>query len=236
MDRQLKERLVGAAVLIAVAIIMVPEMFSGSGSNRDTTDHAAVTTQTGSENSSESGQTKTYRIELQHHDAVTMSSESSAQVLPMMPDTRNEAAASSSASVVHSVVAAGVASNSSSSPLINNVQTSSKPVVASVNSKAAKPSNVSNSVPVSAAVGASTGMPDAWAVQLGSFSAESAAKQIVTDAKSRGFNAYLGSVKVSGKTFYRVRVGSFPNRDAATAALSKLKRQYAQASLVAPSH
>ena len=73
-------------------------------------------------------------------------------------------------------------------------------------------------------------------MQLGSFGAEATARKIVSDAKSHGFAAFHTAVKVGGKTLYRVRVGPYTDREAAQAALLKLKHSYAQASLVAPNH
>ncbi|HEX2583540.1 MAG TPA: hypothetical protein VHL14_00290, partial [Steroidobacteraceae bacterium] len=91
MERQLKERLVGAAVLIAVAVIMVPEMFSGSGSHESENSKPP-----GNESSasSDSGQVKTYRIELQQREGSAASSVNSVQAMPSVPDTHADAIAS----------------------------------------------------------------------------------------------------------------------------------------------
>src|SRR5690349_16782600 len=82
MERQLKERLVGAAVLIAVAVVMVPEMFSGSGSH-EVENHKTSSSE--ASDSSESGQLKTYRIDLQQRDTAspTQMAESSSSSRPV---------------------------------------------------------------------------------------------------------------------------------------------------------
>jgi len=226
MERQLKERLIGAAVLIAVAVIMVPEMFSGSGS-RDADAQKPAANNSGA---SESGQVKTYRIDLQHRDAVAATSENAIPTPPMAPDTRMES--SSSTASVTSTIAASVAaplpvvvqSSSSHSSLASSTTPSSIATVTR-SSSSSTPSIV-----------VASGTTSGWSVQLGSFAAEVTAKQIVSATKSQGFAGYLSTVKVGGKTLYRVRVGPYDDRDSAQVALTKLKRNYAQASLVSPNH
>ena len=231
MERQLKERLVGAAVLIAVAVIMVPEMFSGSGSRESAAPGSTTPGATASDAGqvSESGQVKTYRIELQHRDTVSVSSESAAQASPVIADTRADAAAANTpvapptAMAVSSSSVAHASASSSTASIAHPVPA----VVASVRSSA------SSSAQMPTVANAATGT---WSVQIGSFSTESAAKQVQANVKSEGFTAFLSSVDVGGKTLHRVRVGAFADRDAAQAALNKLKRTYSQAAIVSPGH
>jgi len=222
MERQLKERLVGAAVLIAVAVVMVPEMFSGSGSHAP---ESQKPSRNAASESSESGQLKTYRIDLQQREPSVASSISSVQTIPSVPDTHADAIAST---VPQSDTASSRATESGSSSLSSF---SSERNAANVNSSRAASSASSH------AMASPANNPEGgWSVQLGSFGAEATAKKIVTDAKSHGFSAFVTPAKVGGKTLYRVRVGPFSDRDAAQVALAKLKRSYAQASLAAPSH
>jgi len=234
MERQLKERLVGAAVLIAVAVVMVPEMFSGSGSHDVQSQKAADAEASGS---SESGQVKTYRIDLQQREASTASSTasliSSVQSIPSVPDTHADAIAST---VPQPEPARGpseqVAAPSSSTRSLS---------ASSANQKSPASVSVSASHASSSAARATPSQPansseGSWNVQLGSFGSEATAKKIVSDARSHGFSAFHSPVKVGGKTLYRVRVGPYTDREVAQAALNKLKHSYAQASLVAPNH
>jgi len=213
MERQLKERLVGAAVLVAVAVIMVPEMFSGSGSHQAESQKPAATE---TSDSSESGQVKTYRIELQQREGSAVSSASSVQIMPSVPDTHADAIASTVPSVT-------TPSDTSPDEAASSSSSSSRSAI----------SAGSASHPVTPSPVTSDG---GWAVQIGSFSTEATAKKIVSDAKAQGFSAFHSPVKVGSKTLYRVRVGPYADRDAAQTALTKLKRSYAQASLVAPNH
>lgn len=47
----------------------------------------------------------------------------------------------------------------------------------------------------------------AWAVQVGSFGAESNALRLRDSLRAKGYNAYTERVRSEGQTFYRVRVG-----------------------------
>ena len=225
MDRKLKERLIGAAVLIAVAVIMVPELFSGAHSSHDSADNSSSVSASATNN--DPGQIKTYRIDLQQHQEVATSSQDSvsAQAMPMVPDTRADAAIS--ANIAPSTVTSSASSSvtPSSSALSPHNVVVSHPAVAHSSASSVQ---MQRTVTASVATG--------WSIQLGSFSAESTAKEIVANAKSHGFAAYLASVKIGGKTLYRVRVGPFADRDAAESALGKLKHTYSQASMVAPNH
>lgn len=218
MDRQLKERLVGAAVLIAVAAIMVPEIFSGSGSRGDG-NHASSS----SSAANESGQIKTYHIELQQHPDAAGSQESvAAQTSPLQPDTKADAAVSAAPRPIdHASVSLSQDSHSSSSSSQRSEATN-----------AATRSVVQAQQHAPAAPVSATG----WSIQLGSFEAESTAREIAAGTRPHGFSGYVVKARVSGRTWYRVRVGAFADRAAAESALGKLKRAYPQASLVAPNH
>ena len=245
MERQLKERLIGAAVLVAVAAIMVPEMFSGTGSHHDDNTGQSAVSGSVSNASSESGQIKTYRIELQQHPQSAVQPDSGpAQAMPVVPDTRVDAAPVNPPPVVQnsssSSIAAINSSRASSTPSFN----ASQPVLAgdraahsSVHSSTRSAATVQPHDAVhEAAPVASPVTSGGWSVQLGSFAAESTAREVASGAKSHGFSAYLVPVRVGGKTLYRVRVGPFADRGAAASALSKLKRAYPQAALAAPNH
>jgi len=233
MERQLKERLVGAAVLIAVAVIMVPEMFSGSGS-RDPVGNGATASDASA--SSDSGQVKTYRIELQHRDTASVSSESAAQVSPVVADTRADAAAANTppapAPSAEAASSSSIPQASSSSSAARAVRSASSAVPAIRESAASSASSHAQATPTPVA----SATPGGWSIQIGSFATESAAKQVQANVRSEGFSAYLSSVTVGGKVWHRVRVGAYTDKDAAQTALSKLKRNYSQATVVSPGH
>ncbi|MES1191918.1 MAG: SPOR domain-containing protein [Steroidobacter sp.] len=245
MERQLKERLIGAAVLIAVAAIMVPEMFSGTGSHHDDSTSQLPVSGSGSNASSESGQIKTYRIELQQHPQSVVPTDSvPAQAMPVVPDTRVDAApanpppmaqnsSSSSITALNSSRASSTPSFSASQPVLAGDRAAHSSVHSSTRSAASTQPHGAVHEPAPAA---SPVMGSGWSVQLGSFAAESTAREVASGAKSHGFSAYLVPVRVGGKTLYRVRIGPFADRGAAASALSKLRHAYPQAALAAPNH
>lgn len=210
MERQLKERLIGAAVLVAAAVVMVPEMFSGPRSHSE---------QAVASSSAGSGQIKTYHIELQ--SAHSAESTPVAVVEAPAPQPRDEATAPALVNAAESSSAASVSSQPPSIP---------EPVAPAA--KAVTPiAPAPSEAPVKASPGAKPAEGD-WAVQVGSFAAQDKARQIVGKLKDQGYPAYLGTVTVGGKTLYRVRVGAMPKRAAAEATLQKLKSTYPGASVV----
>lgn len=54
---------------------------------------------------------------------------------------------------------------------------------------------------------------EAWAIQVGTFSARNKADTLVTELKGAGMAAFVMPVKVAGQTLYRVRIG--PDKDRA---------------------
>lgn len=221
MERQLKERLIGAAVLVAIAVIMVPEMFSGPHPHTETAANSA---------SASSGEIQTYRIELQSaHSSPALAPEVVQQPAPQprdevpapvaeSPVTDSSSGSSASAKSTSSESIAGASSASSRS---SNEPPRTRP---DVKPKPAAAESSSN--PVSA-------KPDGeWVVQVGSFGTEDKARDIVAKLKGQGFAAYSGKVTVSGKTLYRVRVGATTSRAAAESSAQKIKATYPAATVV----
>ena len=218
VERQLKERLIGAAVLVAIAVILVPEMFSGPRSHSESVVEST---------SASSGQIKTYQIELQSaHSGVTASvasvQEPAAQPRDETPaaDERNGVeVASASSSLSYAVVATPPRAAASSS-------VANEPAPKPVAKPRPEPAVETPNKP------AVINKPEGeWVVQIGSFGAEDKARQIVAKLKGQGHPAYLGKVTVAGKTLYRVRIGAMPSRAAADAALQKIKPSYPEASV-----
>ncbi|MGC3982314.1 MAG: SPOR domain-containing protein [Steroidobacteraceae bacterium] len=220
MERQLKERLIGAAVIVAAAVIILPSMFEGSGSRPA----PVVAT-----DSASSGQIKTYRVELQA--PATAQPAAVAQAAPIEVPAERPQDELPASDVDQSNVA--VASSSAISQSVASVAAvvTPKPTVVAPPApvKVESPKQVESSKQVEPQVKPTAGN---WVVQVGSFSAEDRAQQIVSQLKGQGYPAFAGSVKVGGKTLYRVRVGAVAERAAAESILQKLKATYPGASVV----
>lgn len=221
MERQLKERLIGAAVLLTAAVVMVPEMFSGPRSRPS----AAAESE-----SANSGQLKTYRIELQSQPPST----TAAAIDEPAERPQNETSSAASSNAPMTTAEAGSSSSSSSSQTA--LASVSKPALPAKSVESVE-SEKSTDKPVSKP----TGKPaeaiakptvDGWVVQVGSFAAQDKAQSIAKTLKSQGYSAYVGPVNVGNKTLYRVRVGAAAERPAAEATLRKLKTTYPAASVV----
>ncbi len=82
------------------------------------------------------------------------------------------------------------------------------------------PARAATSQPEPEAPAAASGM---WAVQLGSFSSEANANRLAAELKRKGFGAFLSRVPGSSNELLRVRVGPQANRPAAEAMAKRLQ-------------
>jgi DedD protein len=64
---------------------------------------------------------------------------------------------------------------------------------------------------------------ESYVVQLGAFSSPAKARQLVAKLKENRFRAYTQTIKTAGGELTRVRVGSYPSREAAEKARTQLK-------------
>lgn len=66
---------------------------------------------------------------------------------------------------------------------------------------------------------------EGYAVQLAAFADDREANSLAKSLKKSGYTAYTEPLKTSKGTLWRVRVGPYPSREAAAAALDKLKTE-----------
>jgi DedD protein len=94
---------------------------------------------------------------------------------------------------------------------------------------------VSTAPPASAAVQKAAPAPphDGFAVQLAAFADDKGANALAGRLKKSGYAAYTEPLKTSKGTLWRVRVGPYPSREAASTARDKLKTE-GQSGIVAP--
>jgi len=230
VERQAKERLVGAAVLVAAAVLLIPEMLSGprqKGSDLP----APVDGQ---------APLKTYTIDLSKSPSAQAAitapvvderappPESSAQapVATENPPAAAPATAQPEATDVERAAANAAAEERKSA----QSGESTRPAAQSEPPRAA-PEPRSESAPASAS--ASTHAGGGWAVQLGSFSNQSTAQRMVQDLRTRGHEAFVMPVKSGSNTLYRVRIGPLASREEAAAALQRVKTLAPNAAVVA---
>jgi DedD protein len=221
VERKVKERLVGAAVLMAAAIILIPEMLSGP----DRGSHAEQPVQSRSD-----APIKTYTIDL--------SQSPSAQPTPAVVEDR-------APPPEEPVPAPG--EQAGPQPAGSD---QAKPDVPQQASTAVQPEPV-RSEPVQPVVEPPTATPPPprpaanplasdgaaptsgrWAVQIGSFSKEATAERVAKQLRDQGRSAFVMPVKSGGATLYRVRVGPLKDRASAEAALRDVKSSAPGAAIV----
>lgn len=222
VDSHLKERLVGAAVLVAAAVILIPEMLSGPAEQ----DTAVV----GAERVVAEGGVKTYTIDLGNRarSGADDSSEPDEPAAGAVVEAAAPPPEASPAADTDKPAAARVASSpppkpapvSQPAPADAKVPEPTTPTAAKEVSGPSRPAGVQN-------------LP--WAVQVGSFASQATAERLSQDLQRRGYPSFVVPFKPGAQTLYRVRVGPMEDRKAADATVQKLKREGTGATVVANS-
>ena len=229
MERRVKERLVGAAVLMAAAIILIPEMLSGP--KREERPASAQT--------SNDVALKTYTIDLNRSPGAPTTSQVEERAPPPeeAPATTTPAEISSPSGepeLSEKPTPAPQAVPERAQP--TQMTTSEDGRLASESQPAARspapqPQGSAPTRPIASAPIAPTSR--GWAVQLGSFASRTTADGMVKDLSQQGQSAFVMPVKSGSSTLYRVRVGPFAERAAANKALLEVKGRVANAAVVA---
>ena len=220
MERQVKERLVGAAVLMAAAIILIPEMLSGP----DRESPVVQPAQTRSD-----APIKTYTIDLSHspHASPTPAVVDNRAPPPEEPVAAQSPGPQPAADDQAKPEVPQQSADATSPPPATTPQPQpepprtepAKPVVEPP-TVAATPARPTQRPLASGAEAPTSGR---WAVQVGSFSRETTAERLATQLREQGQSAFVMPVKSGGATLYRVRIGPLPDRASAEAALRNVK-------------
>jgi DedD protein len=235
VERHVKERLVGAGVLMAAAIILVPEMLSGP---KRADEKVAARSD---------APIKTYTIDLNRsagapaatpieEAAPPPESEPPATVTDESPGGSTESERPSEASPP-STQTSPESTHTESAPVAQqNLPANQEPAkpVAPPAPPSQEPPRATQSVSGPAVASTpNSSTSGGWAVQLGSFASRVTAERMVKDLSGAGFDAFVMPVKSGANTLYRVRIGPFADRSAANDALASIKKRIANAALVA---
>jgi DedD protein len=231
VERQVKERLVGAAVLMAAAIILIPEMLSGP----DRESYAEQPVQARSD-----APIKNYTIDLNQAPG--------AQPTPAVVENRapppedSGAAQPSAAHPDPGDQAKPEVPQRSADPTPQPAATLPAPQPEPARTRpvepVVEPPTVAGEAPPARpaqrplASGAGAPTSGRWAVQVGSFSREATAERLVKQLREQGQTAFVMPVKSDGATLYRVRIGPLPDRASAAAALRDVKTLAPTAAIV----
>jgi len=222
MENRLKERLTGAAILVALIVILVPQMFRGQGGG---------TTAASSSSSSggEGAPIRSYTIDLSNNpkrSAPVQSTNESAEAVPAAPTPAQTA---NPILPAPATLAPPPPAQPPPAPPPAPPATASAVHVAKV--ATTPPSSAPPSPPAS--TGAAKAAANAgWSVQLGLFAKRENAERQMNDAKARGIAVSISSADAKG--MFHVRVSGLADRASAQAMEQKLKAQGLPAAVVPP--
>lgn len=258
MDRRVKERLVGATILVVLIILIVPELLSGPKARvtpvqppsaagpaeavRNVTVDLATSKATPAENIPNDNTAAS---------AASPSAESTAAAVSGDAAPGNtasgDATAPGEAPTAESAPGEGSPGAPASTSRVNRAQ--GPPTIATL--KAQQPAHSAaaelesepsapRSAPSASKPGNATATAPAgasnhhWAVQLGSFASRANAEKLVRQRKPHDAAIYLSPSGKGASARYRVRIGPLADRDAAEREVAKLKKEGQPASLVPP--
>lgn len=196
VDIQAKDRLTGAVILVALVVLLVPELLSGPGLKRATTVATA----------SAGPPLRSYTVELGD-------------------ETHAHRAAGATAASPAAVMAAPSAAAAPSTPQpVRPPPPQQAPALADAASPAPPVSDAAAAAsrPQPAAAPPATPGSD-WMIQLGSFASRANAERLVRELKARGYAAFLTESANGARKLYRVRVGPASDRATAQALAAKLR-------------
>lgn len=196
MDLRLKERLVGAIVLVLLGVWLIPWLLDGENDESEPADAVALSLPT----PEDAAPVKTRTIDLDEERR------------PPAAAARAESGASRPGGAgPHEAAGAAL-------PQPAPVQSSSALKAASPSRTEPAAAEAAPSAPGTAASAAA----GEWAVQLGSFGDEANADRLAARVSTYGYDAAVSPYRAGGRVMHRVRVGPQPTRAEAEAVASSL--------------
>jgi DedD protein len=254
MDIKTKHRVIGIIVIIALAVILVPLIFTRSSHDKTPSLSSDMPTAPGT-----AGQTplaiqpqssNTTPDAINNAALTPPTSDNSAASNPA--DADNSADDSAAAAAMTSLSSAAAASPTATTTAI--AATSAATATAAASSTAAQPAAEQQKVTVAKKSAVKTrlvehhahhtahhkktyahakshsakavAMPEAWIIQLASFSEKSHAEKLVTKLREKGFAAYVHEARAENNLLARVYVGPELNKEKAERVLKKLHEEF----------
>jgi DedD protein len=238
MEKRLQQRLIGAAVIIALAVIFLPMLLNGGGGNKRVSMKMQIPPEPSysfngaAQPPAASGTAPVQPISVA--PASSADAQQSAQSIP--PQSASGSTASSQPA------APAPAPQSSPKAVEPKVTAPAQPVQqkpAPAKAPPAKPTPTQSAPqqPTPAQNEASTGgkpVTPAWVVQVASLSKESGARDLRDRLRKQGFSAYVDRFDDKGKVYYRVRVGPKLSRAGAEAQQAKILKATKLKGIVVP--
>jgi DedD protein len=216
MERRLKERLIGASILVVLIVLVVPELLSGPKSTAPAPHALQLPAAASSDEAIRN---------------VTVDLTTSKAPATADPETASEPASTAAVpapDAASTMPAAAAPVPAAPAPPMPAAPVPAVPRPVAVESSAPPP------ISKGGAAHGEVSRPAAWAVQLGSFANRANADNLVHQLKAQGFAVYVLSGGSGAATRHRVRVGPLTDRDAAERTAAKLKALGHASSLVSP--
>lgn len=218
MESRLKERLTGAAIIVALIVLLVPEMFRGQRNDASSPSAAS--------SSGDGPPIRSYTIDLSNAPARNPPVQAAAPA-PSAPAPAVSTGNNADSSSEPAPSAAVTPSEAAAAPAPVPVTASSRPAAASaVHPAAAHAAPHADAVPASGAASAG------WSVQLGLFAKRDNAERLMHAAQQKGFAVSVSSADAKGQ--YKVHAVGLGDRTAAQNLANRLKVQGFAAAVVAP--
>jgi DedD protein len=233
MDRRLKERLLGATILVALIVLIVPELLSGPKHPALPPLAAGLPTTA----------TRSVSVDLATNKATAEPEAGMAS--PAGPaEAPNPAPDAGASSTPAANGASSATSPAAPSADAGEPPAASAPSVATLKAQngtqpaletPASPPKSSPTMTRSAGPAEASAAPrHAWAVQLGSFASKANAERLVHRLQASGGSFYIAPGGSGSSLRYRVRMGPLADRGAADRALARLRAQGHSATIVTP--
>jgi DedD protein len=258
MDRRVKERLIGATILLVLVILVVPELLSGPkgrGGSPPLPPAAGV---------APAGSLRNVTVDLATSQA-TSAADSAAPAAPApaapagRPSDPVAGPTRSDTDALDGATAGGGAAVGEAAPAPSTAGTAiagerpaasgsaaAPPTITTLKAQQAAPAVLENEpktptvqAPAVQAGSATSALPAAssrhgWTVQVGSFASRENAEKLLHRVKSLNPSAHVSPSGAGAALRYRVRIGPLADRSSALRALAKLRKEGVSASLIAP--
>jgi DedD protein len=222
MDRRVKERLVGASILVVLIVLIVPELLSGPAP-------VPATSRLPVRLPASAPEPRNVIVDLGNGKAQATA--------PASDSVAGPAASAPSPVATVPSPAASAPNPVASAPSPAATVPPAGPAESSTGEPATAPAALENA-PARPTSLATAGKPaksgHSWAVQLGSFASRENADKLAHQLKAQGFAVYISPSGSGASSRYRVRVGPMADHGAATQTVAKLKSAGHVATLVPP--
>ena len=219
MERALKERIIGASVLVVVVVLVVPVFLDGPPEDGEVVSRQVSLPGQNAQN------TQTVVLDRDRDEPVPAAAAMTPTPAPVRETQREAVQANAGGSD-------GVGSDNVGSENTGGNDTGSVENGGEDEEVAAAPARQATAAPaesrpdrntIVAANNAATSTTGMWAVQLGSFSNRENAERLAADLRKQGFAAFLSGLATGSGQLHRVRIGPQKDRDDAEAMAARLK-------------